>query len=274
MQNVKNVQQAVDYIQSKSVDDYQSKTGIVYGTGYGGLETQLKSSFCIRYAEIPGFPDTTVSGHDGKLYGGLLGDIPVWLLSGRAHLYEGYTSADVCMGVRTLAGLGIERLILTNAAGALNPQFEVGAVMCITDQINLTGASPLTDALPGTESKRFVDMSEAYSPELLDLVRTLAVALQLPLERGVYAGVRGPQYETPAETRMLRLLGADAVGMSTVLETIAARQAGLEVLGLSCLTNKNLPDCMEPVTHEEVVETVKSASWQLNQLITELVQVL
>ncbi len=165
-------------------------------------------------------------------------------------------------------------MILTNASGALNPQFDVGSVMCITDQINLTGASPLTGIQQEGEPERFIDMSEAYSPELLDLARTLAVAMQMPLERGVYAGVRGPQYETPAETRMLRILGADAVGMSTVLETIAARQLGLEILGLSCLTNKNLPDCMEPLSHEEVVATVKEASVQLNQLIMELVQVL
>ena len=146
--------------------------------------------------------------------------------------------------------------------------------MCITDQINLTGSSPLTGLSRETGEDCFINMSEAYSPELQDLARTLAMALQMSLERGVYAGVRGPQYETPAETRMLRILGADAVGMSTVLETIAARQAGLEVLGLSCLANKNLPDCMEPIAHEEVVETVNAAAWQLNQLIAELVQVL
>ncbi len=274
MQNVKKVQQAVTFIRSKVLLHLQPRIGIVYGTGYGGLETQLQDVHCIPYADIPGFPHSTVYGHEGQLRAGLLGETPVWLLSGRVHLYEGYTPEEVCFGVRALAGLGVTRLILTNASGALNPQYEVGSVMSITDQINLTGASPLSGRQPESEEVSFVDMSEAYSPELLDLVRTLAVGLQIPLERGVYAGVRGPQYETPAETRMLRILGADAVGMSTVLETIAARQLGLEVLGLSCLANKNIPDCMEPVTHEEVVATVQEASWQLNQLIMELVQVL
>lgn len=272
MQKMKKVQQAVDVVRSLAAPGFQPRIGIVYGTGYGGLEEQLEDCLRIPYAELPEFPRATVSGHQGELCGGMLGGTPVWLLAGRVHLYEGYSSAEVCMGVRTLAGLGVRQLIVTNAAGALHPQFEVGSVMCITDQINLTGAGPLAGEAAG--GCRFTDMSEAYSPELQDLARTLAVALRIPLERGVYAGVRGPQYETPAETRMLRVLGADAVGMSTVLETIAARQLGLDVLGFSCLANKNLPDCMEPVTHEEVVATVNKASGQLNQLIFELVQAL
>ena len=211
MQKIKKVQQVVDVVRSLAAPCFQPRIGIVYGTGYGGLEEQLEDCLRIPYAELPEFPRATVSGHQGELCGGMLGGTPVWLLAGRVHLYEGYSSAEVCMGVRTLAGLGVRQLIVTNAAGALHPQFEVGSVMCITDQINLTGAGPLADEVAG--GCRFTDMSEAYSPELQDLARTLAVALRIPLERGVYAGVcAGRSTRLRLRTRMLRVLGGGCRG--------------------------------------------------------------
>ncbi|WP_428560631.1 MAG: purine-nucleoside phosphorylase [Solidesulfovibrio sp. DCME] len=241
--------------------------GVVTGTGLGGIAAMVAEAREMPTAELPGFPRATAPGHAGKLVAGSVGERPVLVLCGRQHLYEGYGPREVAFGVRLLAGLGVKTLVLTNAAGALDPHFTAGGLMRVTDHINLTGRNPLTGPNDDTLGPRFPDMSRAYCPRLGAIADAAALACGLRLERGVYAGVVGPSLETPAETRMLRLLGADAVGMSTVTEVIAARHLGLSVLAISCLTNVNLPDCMAETTLEAVLETARRAEAELTRLL-------
>lgn len=271
MQNKENVQLAEEFILKRAGDFAPARLGIVLGTGLGGFCDAFDEDFALPYAEIPDFPRSTVQSHAGTLSLGRVAGVPVWILRGRFHLYEGYTPAEVCMGVRTLAALGVTTLLLTNAAGALNPQFQAGGLMCISDQINLTGESPLTGPNVDAWGPRFPDMSKVYSPELRDLALRTALELGIALERGVYVGVRGPNMETPAETRAYRILGADAIGMSTVLEAIAAHHMGLALLGVSCLTNKNLPDCMEETSLENVIAMAAQAGGRLSRLLEAVV---
>jgi purine-nucleoside phosphorylase len=245
--------------------------GLVSGTGLGGLAAALADKREMATTDIPGFPRATAPSHAGALVLGQIATRPVLMLSGRLHLYEGHAPRDVAFGIRLLAGLGVRTLILTNAAGALDPHFTAGGLMRITDHINLTGKNPLVGPNDDGAGPRFPDMSQAYSPRLGALADAKALELGLRLERGVYAGVLGPSLETPAETRMLRLLGADAVGMSTVTEVIAARHLGLDVLALSCLTNVNLPDCMAETTLETVINTAKKAETALARLISSII---
>jgi purine-nucleoside phosphorylase len=245
--------------------------GLVAGTGLAGLASALDARREIPCSTLPGFPRTTAPGHEGRLVLGRLADRPVALLTGRAHLYEGHSPRDVAFGVRLLAGLGVTMLILTNAAGALDPGFSAGTLMRLTDHINLTGRNPLAGPNDESLGPRFPDMSRAYCPRLGAVADRAALELGLRLERGVYAGVLGPSLETPAETRMLRLLGADAVGMSTVTEVIAARHLGLQVLAISCLTNVNLPDCMAETTLEAVLATARRAEAQLARLLAAII---
>ena len=245
--------------------------GLVTGTGLGGLSEALADRQAMATADIPGFPRATAPGHTGLLARGTIGGRPVALLAGRLHLYEGHSPRDVAFGVRLLAGLGVKTLILTNAAGALDPHFAAGGLMRITDHINLTGKNPLVGDNDESLGPRFPDMSRAYSPRLGAICDAAALSCGIRLERGVYAGVLGPSLETPAETRMLRLLGADAVGMSTVTEVIAARHLGLEVLAVSCLTNVNLPDCMAETTLEAVIATAKQAEATLTRLLAAVI---
>lgn len=241
--------------------------GLVLGSGLDDLAGRIQDATDIPCAEIPGLPASTVKGHGGLLRHGTLGGLPVLALRGRVHLYEGFDAATACLPVRVLGELGVATLILTNAAGALNPQFSAGAPMLITDHINLTGQSPLTGANHEPWGPRFPDMSRVWCPKLLELARTKALELGLRVERGVYAQVPGPQLETPAETRAYRQLGADAIGMSTAIEAIAARHMGMRLLGVSCLTNKNLPDCMAATSHEEVLAMAGKASAGMADLI-------
>ncbi|KHK03255.1 purine-nucleoside phosphorylase [Desulfovibrio sp. TomC] len=245
--------------------------GLVSGTGLGGIAAALADRREIATADLPGFPRSTAPSHAGLLALGRIESKPVLLLSGRLHLYEGHSPSDVASGVRLLAGLGVKTLVLTNAAGALDPHFAAGGLMRITDHINLTGKNPLTGPNDDGAGPRFPDMSQAYSRRLGELADAKALELGIRLERGVYAGVAGPSLETPAETRMLRLLGADAVGMSTVTEVIAARHLGLSVLAISCLTNLNLPDCMAETTLEAVIATAKQAEGNLTRLLTSVI---
>ena len=241
--------------------------GLVAGTGLAGLAAGLAGRREIACAALPGFPKATAPGHDGRLVVGELAGRQVALLTGRLHLYEGYAPSEVAFGVRFLAGLGARTLVLTNAAGALDPGFAAGGLMRLTDHINLTGRNPLVGPNDESLGPRFPDMSRAYDARLGEIADKAALACGIRLERGVYAGVLGPCLETPAETRLLRLLGADAVGMSTVTEVIAARHLGLPVLALSCLTNLNLPDCMAETTIEAVLATAKAAEADLVRLL-------
>ena len=250
------------------------RVGIVLGTGLGGLAEALQHTVSIDYADLPGFPLSTVSSHQGRFLLGHLdgpeGRVEVLLQQGRCHLYEGYSPAEVCMGVRTMADLGITSLIISNAAGALNPRFDAGDLMLITDHINKTGRSPLTGTNHEQWGVRFPDMSCPYDSVYQRAALHCATRLGIRLERGVYVGVPGPEMETPAETRYYRQIGGDAVGMSTVLEVIAARHRGLRVLGISCLTNKNLPDCMRDAPLEEVIRVANAASDKLTTLVSSV----
>ncbi|MGX7947901.1 purine-nucleoside phosphorylase [Oleidesulfovibrio alaskensis] len=267
MQNPKKVQNASEFLKKKLSGHPDPKVGIVLGTGLGGLVDAVSIHTVIDYGEIPDFPRSTVASHQGRFIAGSIGSTPVLLQQGRCHLYEGYSAGDVCTGVRTMAACGADTLIITNAAGALNPAWSAGDLMVITDHINFTGQSPLTGPNNDRWGPRFPDMSAPYDAQLICAAMQKASELGIRLERGVYAGVRGPQMETPAETRMYKAAGADAVGMSTVLEVIAARHMGLKVLGVSCLTNKNLPDCMQEAPLEEVIRVASLAGNRLAKLI-------
>jgi purine-nucleoside phosphorylase len=254
--------------------------GIVLGTGLSGLAETLSDRISVPYADVPGFPVSSVEGHTGAFVWGNFPlecghddrcGQPVLIQQGRCHLYEGYSPAQVCMGVRIMAELGVKILIITNAAGALNPQFETGRIMCMTDIINHTGQSPLTGKNYPAWGERFPDMSAPLDADLRALALDAAQQMGFWLERGVYIGVHGPEMETPAETRMYRQWGADAVGMSSVLEIIAARHCGMRVLGLSCLTNKNLPDCMQPAPFHTVLAMAASTQKHLRRLLRVLV---
>jgi purine-nucleoside phosphorylase len=239
-------------------------TAIVLGSGLGPLADAVAVEREVPFAEA-GLPASTVPGHAGKFVCGRLDGVPVWLMKGRVHLYEGHAPEAVTAGIRWLAQQGVKRLVLTNAAGTLNPEFQPGSWMMLADHLNLTATTPLRGA-------EFIDLSAAYEPAWRDTARAAAAALDLTLHEGVYAGLRGPQYETPAEVRMLRTLGADAVGMSTVLETIQARALGLSVLGFSCLTNWAAGISPTPLDHHEVLATGRQAADTMIRLLRRLLR--
>lgn len=229
---------------------------MVLGSGFDHLLTELRVAKKIPTAKIPGFPRLTVDGHAGELYFGRLGETPVLVLNGRAHFYEGHPMECVTFAVRTLAAFGIRDLLLTNAAGGINKKFRPGDFMVLTDHINLMGVNPLRGPVP-PGLPRFVDLTEAYDPRLRRLLFRAATAAKLKLQRGVYLAVSGPSYETPAEIRAFARLGADAVGMSTVPEVIAARQCGLNVAAISCITNPAAGLSRQRLSHADVLATAK-----------------
>jgi len=258
------------YIREKLGNIQAGTLGLVLGSGLSPVAEALTRTRDIPYADIPGMPRSGVAGHAGFLRGGLLAGRPVLALCGRVHLYEGFSAAEVALPVRVLAALGVRRLVITNAAGALNPDFTAGRLMIITDHINMTGQNPLTGPNVDAWGPRFPDMSRAWAPRLAALAARAAAGLGLAVERGVYVQVPGPSLETPAETRAYRRMGADAIGMSTVLEAIAARHMGLELLGLSCLTNKNDPDDMAEISHEAVLAAAGRAAESLARLLAAI----
>jgi len=231
--------------------------GIVLGSGLGAFADAMTESFGVNYSEIPHWPAAHVIGHAGRLVGGTVHGRRVVALSGRAHFYEGHDLQTVTFAVRALSRLGIRTLLLTNAAGGINTRFASGALMVMDDHINFLGSNPLVGANDERFGPRFPDMSEVYSTRLRALADETARAIGLPIEHGVYIGVHGPSYETPAEIRAFRALGADAVGMSTVPEAIVARQMGLEVLGISCITNMAAGVLPQPLHHDEVMATAQ-----------------
>ena len=240
--------------------EWGANLAVVAGSGLASLVAEVGAE-TISYGEIDGLPRSSVPGHAGKFVRGDIGGKPVIFALGRVHLYEGHSARDVTAAVRFLGSAGIKQLILTNAAGSANPEFGVGSWMMLTDHLNLTGATPL---LGGAN---FVDLSEAYAMMLRDRFRRAAAATSITLHEGVYAGLLGPQYETPAEVRMLRRLGADAIGMSTVLETIQARALGIEVAAFSCLTNSAAGLSPEALSHADVLETGKAAAADFARLL-------
>jgi purine-nucleoside phosphorylase len=267
MPDMSGYEQARHAVASRVQQQEMPEASVILGTGLGGWVERLQDQIVLPYEDIPYFPRSTVQSHLGRLVYGRCGSTPVWVLQGRFHLYEGYSPEQVCMGVRLLGLLGVRSLVLTNASGAINPQFRTGAVMLISDQINMTGYNPLVGPNIEEWGPRFPDMSGVYDPLLRETALEVASQLGVRLEEGVYMGVLGPNLETPAETRAYKRMGADAVGMSTVMEAIAARHMGIRLLGLSCLTNKNLPDCMQETSLEEIVARAEASGETLGELL-------
>jgi len=233
----------------------EPRIAVVLGSGLGGFADDFDEAVAIPYEDIPGFVRSTAQGHAGRLVIGKVDSVPVLAMQGRVHYYEGYSLEEVTFPVRTFSLLGIKTLILTNAAGGINVQLTQGALMVISDHLNLMGVNPLRGPNDERFGPRFPDMSTVYSPELQELVVEEAKAINVEVRRGIYGALSGPSYETPAEIHLLRGLGADAVGMSTVPEAIVARHMGLEVLGISCITNMAAGISDEPINHEEVMAT-------------------
>lgn len=233
----------------------EPRIALVLGSGLGGFADEFEEAVAIPYAEIPGFATSTAEGHAGRLVLGKVGTVPVMAMQGRVHYYEGYTLEEVTFPIRVFKLLGIKQLVLTNAAGGIDIELSQGALMIISDHLNLMGVNPLRGPNDERFGPRFPDMSEAYSRKLQEVATAEARALNIDIRRGIYGGLAGPSYETPAEIHMLRACGADAVGMSTVPETIVARQMGIEVLGISCITNLAAGISDQPIHHAEVMET-------------------
>ena len=248
-----NVQEAVDYICSQTVA--QPRLAVVLGSGLGAFAKELDNATEIPYASIPGWPPSTAVGHAGKLVFGHLNGTELAVMAGRNHLYEGYTAAQVTMGVRVLARLGVRSMVFTNAAGGINLSYKQGGLVLIGDHINLQGVSPLTGPNDDSLGPRFPDMTEAYSPAYRRIAKEAARELDIEVMEGVYAALPGPSYETPAEIRYLRTIGADLVGMSTVPEVIVANHMSMKVLAISCVTNMAAGVLPQKINHEEVLET-------------------
>ncbi len=246
--------------------------GIVLGSGLGGLADALNVSAAIPFAELPGWPAATAPGHAGRLLLGHLDGVPVAMLQGRLHLYEGNAAGLVVQPVLLMGRLGARAVVLTNASGGVNPGYPAGTLMVIEDHLNLTGHSPLHGPNADALGPRFPDLLDAWSPRLRGALRAAGRAEDVNLAEGIYAGLTGPAYETPAEVRMLRALGADAVGMSTVLEAIAARWAGIEVCGVSLVTNPGSGYSNNPITHEDVLVASGIAGPQLARVIRRFVR--
>jgi purine-nucleoside phosphorylase len=254
----------------KKLHDYHADTAIILGSGLNSLVVDPAKDQIVPYAEFSEIPQPSVPGHLGRFVLGQIEKERIIFAQGRVHLYEGHSAREVTSIVRVLAEAGIKQLIVTNAAGALNPKFKPSEWMMITDHINLTGTSPLVgDVVAAAVSGgRFIDLTDTYSPRLRERFRAAAKKIDIVLHEGVYAGSIGPQYETPAEVRMLQKLGADAVGMSTVLEVIQARGLGLEVVGFSCLTNLAAGLSKEKLSHQKVLEVGKKAAANFGQMLT------
>jgi purine-nucleoside phosphorylase len=266
---------AADFIRSRST--VQPRLAVILGSGLGDFARQVQDAVAIPYSEIPNFPLSTVAGHSGRLILGTISNVAVAVMQGRVHAYEGYAMHQVTFPTRVLGLLGVETLIVTNAAGGINPSYGQGAIVAISDHINLTGTNAALGTneprfgLTSSHGQRFFDMSAAYSPRLRALARSEATKQGWTLAEGVYIAVLGPSYETPAEIRAFRILGADLVGMSTVHEVIAARHMGIEVLGLSVVTNMAAGVLDQPINHEEVMETGTRIAHQFTSLLTAVI---
>jgi len=266
----KNLKNVLSPLREKIPED--TKVGIVLGTGLGGLVDHIRKRSALSYEDLPNFPRSTVPSHQGQLIWGNLAGKKIVALQGRFHLYEGYSPQAIGFPIRVLASLGIQVLIISNAAGGLDPVFQPGDLMVISDHINYTGENPLVGPHEDTLGDRFPDMSCVYDRDLLQLAQKAALDLKIPLKQGVYVGLKGPSLETPAETRFLRSMGASAVGMSTIMEVIVAVQSGLRVLGFSVITNVNRPDCMEPASLETIIDTARRSEPKWASLVKGLLK--
>ncbi|MED1793924.1 purine-nucleoside phosphorylase [Brevibacillus nitrificans] len=264
-----NFHEAVAYIQPKLEE--KPTIGLVLGSGLGVLADEIENPVIIPYNEIPGFTVSTVVGHKGQLVIGKLQGKQVVAMQGRFHFYEGHGLDAVVFPIRVMKLLGVETIIVTNAAGGINENYDPGNLMLISDHINMTFRNPLIGPNDDEMGARFPDMSEAYSKELRQIAKQVASEQGIELQEGVYVGLLGPSYETPAEIRMLRILGGDAVGMSTVPEVIVARHMGVKVLGISCISNMAAGILEQPLSHDEVMETTEKVKTQFLALVNGIV---
>ena len=255
---LEQIDEAVDAIRSQT--SYKPRVGLILGSGLNSLADSVQNAYIIPFGDLPNWPVSTVHGHAGRLVIGELEGQPVFVMQGRIHFYEGYSMSQITLPVRVMLRLGLEMMFVTNAAGGINPDFEPGDVMLITDNLNLVGmagANPLMGPNIDELGPRFPDMSQAYDKELMSMARKVSTEEKIPMREGVYCALSGPSFESPADLRFLRTAGADAVGMSTVPEVIVARHGGMRVLGISGISNKANLDGSTITTHEEVIEAGK-----------------
>jgi purine-nucleoside phosphorylase len=267
------IEESIKYIRKHT--KMRPEIGIILGTGLGGLVKEIRKEIVLDYDEIPNFPISTVESHHGKLIFGTLAGKKVVAMQGRFHYYEGYSMQQVTFPVRVMSkhfGLGVETLLISNAAGGMNPEFRRGDLMIITDHINLQGTNPLIGPNDDELGPRFPDMSEPYSRELIALAKNVAVDAKIDVKNGVFVAVQGPNLETRAEYRFLRYIGADAVGMSTVPEDIVAVHMGMRVLGISIITDECFPDTLKPVSVAEIIKIANKAEPKLTKIMKELVK--
>lgn len=262
---------AVNFLQDK-LSGFQPEIGLILGSGLGALGDEVENPIVVPYEQIPNFPQSTVEGHAGQLVMGTLKGKKVLVMQGRFHYYEGYSIQDVTLPVKVMKKLGVDKLIVTNAAGGINRNFHPGDLMLITDHINLTGNNPLLGPNDNELGPRFPDMSEAYNKSLRQVALTVAKEQNLNLQQGVYVGLTGPTYETPAEIRYLGIIGGDAVGMSTVPEVIVANYLGMQVLGISCISNMAAGILDRKLDHSEVMETAEKVKTHFLQLVKGIVE--
>jgi len=265
---IEQIDQAADAVRTRTA--YRPRVGLILGSGLNDLADSVEKADIIPYAEIPNWPISTVQGHAGRLVIGELDGQTVLVMQGRIHFYEGYGMSHITLPVRVMQRLGLEMLIVTNAAGGVNDKFEPGDVMLITDNLNLmgmTGANPLMGPNIDELGPRFPDMSQAYDRELMEIARKVAASENIQLREGVYCGLSGPSFEGPADLRFLHMIGTDAVGMSTVPEVIVARHGGMRVLGFSGISNKANLDGSTITTHDEVIEAGKTISPKIEKII-------
>ncbi|RJP25670.1 MAG: purine-nucleoside phosphorylase [Candidatus Abyssobacteria bacterium SURF_5] len=266
---VQKIQETTASIRKRT--DIKPEIGIILGTGLGSLVKTIKGKKALPYDELPNFPVSTVMSHENQMVFGRIGEHPVAAMQGRFHYYEGYTMQEVTFPVRVMKALGIKTLVVSNAAGGMNPQFKSGDLMVISDHINLMNDNPLRGRNDDRLGPRFPDMCEPYDSGLIDLLEKVALDEKIPLKRGVYVAVPGPNLETRAEYRFLRSIGADAVGMSTVPEVIVAVHAGLKVLGISVITDECFPDALKPANIDIILKVAAEAEPKLGRLISKTI---
>jgi purine-nucleoside phosphorylase len=272
MQNIHldKIKETVAFIQSKL--NYIPEAGVILGSGLSGLVEATKIDLEIPYGEIPNFPTSTVEGHGGKLIFGTLGNKKVMLMSGRFHYYEGYNMQEVTLPVRVMKYLGCQLLLVSNAAGGMNPNFKVGDLMIIKDHINMFPEHPLRGVNNAEVGVRFLDMSEPYDMEMIAKAKKIATDNNIEVHEGVYIGLQGPTFETRAEYKMLHIIGGDTVGMSTVPEVIVARHGQMKVFGMSVVTDLGIRDELNVITHEEVLEAANNAAPKMALIFSELLK--
>lgn len=263
------LQQTVSYI--KQINDFSPEYGVILGSGLGSFTDDIKVAFSLPYSEIPNFPVSTVIGHKGALVFGFIGDKKVVAMQGRFHYYEGYSMAEVTFPVRVMKFLGVTKLIVSNASGGVNPNYRVGSIVLINDHINMLPEHPLRGKNDSRFGPRFLNMSEPYSRKMIAVAKDIAEELQIIVRDGIYVGLQGPTFETLAEYRMVKILGGDCVGMSTVPEVIVARHMDLECFGISVITDIGDAENIEDVNHAEVLKAAENAEPDVRQLIRELI---